>query len=801
MAFVSSHSPNSTNEVPADFEVSIASPQVSTANLSDATVYAFLANHPHGSRLVHEDLEQIHEDDLEEKDLLWMGQFVRECRVPMNKENKNMNQETTRRIVNVEDASSKAMVAIDGAGFDWSYMANDEAPTNMTFMAFSDSDVYTDNTCFKTCLKNYATLKTQYDELRVEFNKYKCKLADYKRGLALVEEQLVHYKTNESLLNENIVVLKRDILIKESEIAVLKNMLGYVSYNVVPPPHTERFSPLRIDLSNIGLPKFVEPSVQIYGVKPIKVVTRTSSVKISEHVKENNGALIIKDWESEGDNEVESSPEVERKTVEPSVDKVEVDIPKQNDKHVRRPVKYAEMYRTQRPKGNISYLTDFKEFDEGYIAFGGGAKGADESHVLLKVPRKNNMYSVDMKNIVPKKDLTCLCKKQTAVATSTTKAEYMAAASCCGQVLWIQNQLLDYGLTFTGEAQHIWLSLILDNKMIKYELSNEFCDKHNMVAFLKNPQGSEDFHQIVDFLNASHIRTLENREIELNATVDGQVKTIIEESVRRHLKLADVVGISTLSTTEIFEQLDLMGKTRTKTRRIGIRIPQSNVPTSVADEAITKEMHDGLGRATTTASNLEADPVQARPERLSNLPNEPSLEESNTSRSEEGSMQLLELIDICTKLSEKVTTLENELTSTKAVYNTALITLTKRVKKLEKKIKHKRRRAVIESSKDEEANDDETLAETLLNIKMSAAKDKGKAIMQEFEPPKEIKKKEMTQISLDDCSKEQEDEEEIVQQEDVVAKQAEEESSKKAGGRLKRKTSKAREDKDKRRKK
>ncbi|GKE92644.1 hypothetical protein Tco_1573739, partial [Tanacetum coccineum] len=37
------------------------------------------------------------------------------------------------------------------------------------------------------------------------------------------------------------------------------------------------------------------------------------------------------------------------------------------------------------------------------------------------------------------------CKKQTVVATSTTKAEYVAAASCCGQVLWIQNQLLDYG--------------------------------------------------------------------------------------------------------------------------------------------------------------------------------------------------------------------------------------------------------------------------------------------------------------------------------------------------------------------
>ncbi|GKA83565.1 hypothetical protein Tco_0805160 [Tanacetum coccineum] len=98
--------------------------------------------------------------------------------------------------------------------------------------------------------------------------------------------------------------------------------------------------------------------------------------------------------------------------------------------------------------GNMFYLLDFKEFDGGYVSFGGGTKGgritgkgilklmcdkknnvlfidtgcfvlspdfklADESHVLLKVPRKNNMYSVDMKNIVPKESLTCLVAKAT----------------------------------------------------------------------------------------------------------------------------------------------------------------------------------------------------------------------------------------------------------------------------------------------------------------------------------------------------------------------------------------------------
>ncbi|GKF31834.1 hypothetical protein Tco_0101632, partial [Tanacetum coccineum] len=69
--------------------------------------------------------------------------------------------------------------------------------------------------------------------------------------------------------------------------------------------------------------------------------------------------------------------------------------------------------------GNISYLSDFKEFDGGYVAFGGGAYGGritdteclvlspnfkllDENQILLKIPRKDNMYNFDMKNIVPK---------------------------------------------------------------------------------------------------------------------------------------------------------------------------------------------------------------------------------------------------------------------------------------------------------------------------------------------------------------------------------------------------------------
>nr|GEU84399.1 retrovirus-related Pol polyprotein from transposon TNT 1-94 [Tanacetum cinerariifolium] len=68
--------------------------------------------------------------------------------------------------------------------------------------------------------------------------------------------------------------------------------------------------------------------------------------------------------------------------------------------------------------GNMSYLSDFEELNGGYVSFGGNPNGGkisgkDENQVLLKVPRENNIYNVDLKNIVPSRDLTCLFAKAT----------------------------------------------------------------------------------------------------------------------------------------------------------------------------------------------------------------------------------------------------------------------------------------------------------------------------------------------------------------------------------------------------
>ncbi|GJW13089.1 hypothetical protein Tco_0017222 [Tanacetum coccineum] len=102
----------------------------------------------------------------------------------------------------------------------------------------------------------------------------------------------------------------------------------------------------------------------------------------------------------------------------------------------------------------------------------------------------------------------------------------------------------------------------------------EFCDTHNMVSYLHKTEGSEDFHQIVDFLNTSHIKyaltenptihvsliqqfwqtaaanTLDSGEVQITATIDGKVKLVSEAPIRRHLKLEDSDGITTLPNTE-----------------------------------------------------------------------------------------------------------------------------------------------------------------------------------------------------------------------------------------------------------
>ncbi|GJS10085.1 putative ribonuclease H-like domain-containing protein [Tanacetum coccineum] len=265
----STSSTNDVNTAKPAYEVSTvspnvntASPQVSTASFSDNVVYAFMVENPNGSNLLQQDLEKIHEDDLEAMDLKWQLSLLsmrakRECRAPRNKEGQFRNQDNTRKQGNNEDTSSKAMLAIDGVGFDWSDMAEEQVQTNMALMAFLDSEVYNDKTCSKTYLKNYETLKKQCDDLIVKLNQTEFTAATYKR---------VKFDNALNSLNK---LLESQITDKS------KKGLGY---NVVPLPHPLIYNrPKKLDLSYSGLDEFKEPEFKSYGSEDKQVSKDTSS--------------------------------------------------------------------------------------------------------------------------------------------------------------------------------------------------------------------------------------------------------------------------------------------------------------------------------------------------------------------------------------------------------------------------------------------------------------------------------------------------------------------------------------------
>ncbi|GKA28465.1 ribonuclease H-like domain-containing protein, partial [Tanacetum coccineum] len=178
-------------------------------------------------------------------------------------------------------------------------------------------------------------------------------------------------------------------------------------------------------------------------------VVATSKVKTSESKPKSVSEPLIKDWIS--DSEDENDTEFKSKQRKPSFSKVEfvksnehVKIPREyvekveNNKQAKYPRKNSQILEHVRHMtGNKSYLSDYEEINRGFVAFGGSTKGGkitskgkirtdtgcvvlspdfkllDKNQVLLRVPRKNNMYSVDLKNVAPLGGLTYLFAKAT----------------------------------------------------------------------------------------------------------------------------------------------------------------------------------------------------------------------------------------------------------------------------------------------------------------------------------------------------------------------------------------------------
>nr|GEU41125.1 hypothetical protein [Tanacetum cinerariifolium] len=367
IAFVSSNSTNNTSNTNeannTAFGVSTAHSQGNSVNstsvdyLSDAVICAFLASQPNSPQLAREDLKQIDLDDIEEIDLHW----------------------------------EMAMLTIRARR----YKAKEENPTNYALMALtssgssfsSDSEV---DSCSRTCKKAYATPKEQYDSLSLDFKKSQFNLVSYKAGLQSVEERLAHYKKNEVVFEEKINILNLEVKLRDNVLVenikklekaekerdelkltlekfqnsskslnnLLENQENIKSrsdkgYYVVPPPYTENSIPPKPDLM------FIDEQVENY----------------------DGGFVSFGD----GKGRISSKGKIKTETLD------------FDDVYFCKELKYNLFSMSQMcdKKNNVLFT------DTECLVLSFNFKLLDESQVLLRVPRKDNIYSVDLKNVVP----------------------------------------------------------------------------------------------------------------------------------------------------------------------------------------------------------------------------------------------------------------------------------------------------------------------------------------------------------------------------------------------------------------
>nr|GEV31251.1 ribonuclease H-like domain-containing protein [Tanacetum cinerariifolium] len=255
------------------------------------------------------------------------GHFARKCGAPRNQDTKH--KKSTRRSVHVKTPALTTLVSCDGfGGYDWSDQA-EEGP-NYALMAYtsssSNSKVSNESTCLNLAIK----------ELRMKLE------------VAQKEKEGIHL-TVEKLENASKSLNK---LIDCQNLETCKKDLGYEIYNAVSPPYTGNFMPLKLNLSYTRLDEFV--------VKPV-VKNKSSEEETKE--RKNLDAPIVDAWVSDDEEENMTQPKIVKKTVRPSI------VKKELDKGV------IDSGCSRHMTGNMSYLIDYEEIDEGYVAFGGNSKG------------------------------------------------------------------------------------------------------------------------------------------------------------------------------------------------------------------------------------------------------------------------------------------------------------------------------------------------------------------------------------------------------------------------------------------
>ncbi|GJX69531.1 putative ribonuclease H-like domain-containing protein [Tanacetum coccineum] len=426
----------------SDLDTLIHRTQLLSSTLCLGCQISFFANQSNSPQLDNEDMEQIDNDDLEEMDLKWQvamltmrtnvkcynnhrrGYFARECRAPRN--HGNRNGYAPRRVVPVETPAN-ALVVQDGiSGYDWSFKA-EEGITNFAIMAYtsqgSSSSSSSDSENEAVYEEDIAFLKYDVQVKDISIKDLKNQLEEalkLKDDLKLKLEKFEESSKNlTKLINSQISAKDKAGLGYDSQM----NERGYVFH--IPPPYTGNYMPSRPDLSFAGLDD------SVYKTKVSETITtafKTSKDSLekpkignpqytlqdqgifdsgcSRHMTRNKSFLIDYQEVDGGFVAFRGSPKGGKITRKGKIRTGKLDF---EDVYFVKELKFNLFSVSQMcdKKNNVLFTKT------ECLVLSPDFKLLDESLVMLKVPRQNNMYSFDLKNVVPLGGLTCLFAKAT----------------------------------------------------------------------------------------------------------------------------------------------------------------------------------------------------------------------------------------------------------------------------------------------------------------------------------------------------------------------------------------------------
>nr|GEU53374.1 hypothetical protein [Tanacetum cinerariifolium] len=384
MAFISSAKHSRGNEEVNTVSVSTASTNIPTASAN---------------------IRVIDEDDMEEMDMKWNMALLstRADRAPRSQDRER--RDNYKQGSKVEEQAPKALMAIDGVGWDWRLA---QVETRLT--EHIDQEL-------KYCEKiRGLEFKTESSADYIESLKKELELIKKeKEGL---DSKLAGFQTGSKDL---------DSLFRSQRLDKNKEGLGYSDDDTVTdysrlaptvessPDDAQNRNPFVTETE--ASPSTISPKSFIKFVKANDSPTNSKTDKAETAKK-----YPVKKFSTVNRKFITAN----RKFLTGSTKLSSADMGKKgkagSSQNNIDDKGYWDCGCSRNMTGNISYLSDYEPFDRGYVSFGQGGwkitgKGTiktDDDNVLLRTTRQHNMYSIDLNNIVPHKDLTCLVAKASA---------------------------------------------------------------------------------------------------------------------------------------------------------------------------------------------------------------------------------------------------------------------------------------------------------------------------------------------------------------------------------------------------